>query len=143
MLVPAGHVQVTLARGSSRTVTVVGETDSLTIRWVSWRVGVTVTSPSAVPGETAAARREAVNVRDVSWAAPSRAVTVIEIVPAAGVVTSTRSSVVVTPSTSIVIVIGASPPAVSTNSVVCSGRSAFPTPGSAMYSPVARVEPDA
>ena len=76
------------------------------------------------------------NVRDVSWAAPSRAVTVIEIVPAAGVVTSTWSSVVVTPSTSIVIVIGASPPAVSTNSVVCSGRSAFPTPGSAMYSPV-------
>ena len=137
VLVPDGHVHVTLARGSSRTVTVVGETDSRTIRWESWRVGVTVTRPSPAPLGAAAARREAVKVRDVSWAAPSRAVTVIEMDPDAGVVTSTRSSLVITPSTSIVTVIGASPPAVSTNIVECSGSMTVPTPGSAMYSPLA------
>ena len=133
---PPGHVQVAVARGSSRTVAVVDDDVSRTMWcWPCW-VGVTVTVSLAAPVVAAAARRRAVKVRAVSFDAPSRAVTVMLIVPLGGVVIDTRSSDVLTPPTVAETVIGASPPAVSMNMVVCSGSSAVATPGSPMYSPV-------
>ena len=132
---PPGQLQSTVARGSRRTVAVVVVWDSSTIRWLPCRSGVTVTGPPPVPGVAGVPRRTALNVRVAVCAPLSRAVTVMDTVPAAGVVIATRSSTVVTPSTTMVIVIGAIPPPVSTYSVECSGSWAAPPPGSAMYSP--------
>ncbi len=135
VVAPNDHVAD--AVGSRRSVAVVVVCESITIRCEPPESGVTLTGVPGPPAVTGAARRETVKVRDVSWPAPSRAVTVIVRVPVAGVVRSTRSAVVTTPSTEIRTVTGAMPPAASTYRVVCSGSSAVPVPGSAMCSPLA------
>ena len=132
---PPAHVQFAATGGSVVSFTWVAVTDTRRMAWGRLLVGVTVTVESPLPVDPGAVRRTAVKVRVVGLPAPSVAVTVMLRLPLEGTVSSTRSSAVTTPSTLMLTVIGASPPAVSTNSVACSGSSAAPVPGSPIHSP--------